>query len=152
MATKKKIEETTKDTKEEAITITESDIAKIIARAKEEAIKEFEKEYSGTLKSQAKEVPMTKAQRSGFSDGYIPETDEQLAYANELVEVIAPLDANAPEEINLSVNGKTIQILRGYRVNIPRKYALVLENMIDQQMASKRYQDSIREQVTNVEY
>lgn len=146
MATKK----TTKaEADEKALYVDEKTLKEMLQKAKEEAFEEFKNELKKEMESEKPKV--SKAEEKSFSQGYVPETKEQLEWANEKVKVIVPLDANAPDEINLTINGHTIQVLRGYEVEIPRKYALVLDNMIKQQMASKRYQDEIRSQITYVE-
>lgn len=141
----------------ELVTMTKAELLDLLREAKGDALKELEslkEEFDDKLKELEKgktEPGVTAAERKSHSEGYIPETEEQLARANELVERIAPLDASMPEEINISVNGETIQILRGYPVKIPRKFADVLDNMTQQQMAFKKYQKEIEKQVTYVD-
>lgn len=147
MATKKTTAKAEAD--EKALYVDEKTLKEMLQKAKEEAFEEFKSELKKEMESEKPKV--SKAEEKSFSQGYVPETKEQLEWANEKVKVIVPLDANAPDEINLTINGHTIQVLRGYEVEIQRKYALVLDNMIKQQMASKRYQDEIRSQITYVE-
>lgn len=81
----------------------------------------------------------------------VPETEEQTAYANERVPYMLPYIEGEPEEVNVTINGKTIQILRGEQVQIPRKYAEVLDNQIKQQKFFRNYQKEKREQITEVQ-
>lgn len=132
----------TKVEKTEEVVVTKDVLEKMFEEAKKEAIEE--------LKEQFKEKETTK--KDEHPEGYVPETEEQKAWAEERVEVMAPLDAQEPDDIPLTVNGETIVIKRGYRVKIPRKFALVLENSIDQQMASKRFQDELQKPENQVTY
>lgn len=81
----------------------------------------------------------------------VPETEEQTAYANERVPYMLPYIEGEPEEVNVTINGETIQILRGEQVQIPRKYAEVLNNQIKQQKFFRNYQKEKREQITEVQ-
>lgn len=132
----------TKVEKTEEVVVTKDVLEKMFEEAKKEAFEE--------LKEQFKEKETTK--KDEHPEGYVPETEEQKAWAEERVEVMAPLDAQEPDDIPLTVNGETIVIKRGYRVKIPRKFALVLESSIDQQMASKRFQDELQKPENQVTY
>lgn len=136
---------------EEAVTMTKDDFKKMFEEAKKEALAELKEELEAEKDALSKKDNRTAAEKKGYSEGYVAETPEQIAWAEELVEVTAPLDYNESDEINLTINGYTIQILRGETVKIPRKYALVLKNMIDQQKASRKYQEEVRSQVTYVD-
>ena len=136
---------------EEAVTMTKDDFKKMFEEAKKEALAELKEELEAEKDALSKKDNRTAAEKKGYSEGYTPETPEQIAWAEEPVEVTAPLDYNESDEINLTINGYTIQILRGETVKIPRKYALVLKNMIDQQKASRKYQEEVRSQVTYVD-
>ena len=81
----------------------------------------------------------------------VPETEEQIAKANEKVPYMLPYIEGEPEEVNVTVNGETIQILRGEQVMIPRKYAEVLHNQIKQHKFFRNYQKEKREQITEVQ-
>lgn len=135
-------EKVEKTEKTEEVVVTKDVLEKMFEEAKKAAIEE--------LKEQFKEQETTK--KDEHPEGYVPETEEQKAWAEERVEVMAPLDAQEPDDIPLTVNGETIVIKRGYRVKIPRKFALVLESSIDQQMASKRFQDELQKPENQVTY
>lgn len=145
MAKAKSTEKNTKVEKTEEVVVTKDVLEKMFEEAKKEAIEE--------LKEQFKEAAAeSKPKKDEYPDGYVPETDEQKAWAEERVEVMAPLDANESDDVPLTVNGETIVIKRGYRVKIPRKFALVLESSIEQQMASKRFQDELQKPENQVTY
>ena len=139
-------EKVEKTEKTEEVVVTKDVLEKMFEEAKKAAIEE--------LKEQFKEQETTKKDehKDEHLEGYVPETEEQKAWAEERVEVMAPLDAQEPDDIPLTVNGETIVIKRGYRVKIPRKFALVLESSIDQQMASKRFQDELQKPENQVTY
>lgn len=132
----------TKVEKTEEIVVTKDVFKKMFEEAKKEAFEELKEQFKGSETTKKDEHP----------EGYVPETEEQKAWAEERVEVMAPLDAQEPDDIPLTVNGETIVIKRGYRVKIPRKFALVLESSIDQQMASKRFQDELQKPENQVTY
>ena len=66
----------------------------------------------------------------------------------ERVKYMVPYVEGEPEEVNITVNGKTIQVLRGEMVELPKAYAEVLENQARQAKALRRKQAELKEQVT----
>lgn len=145
MAKAKSTEKDTKVEKTEEVVVTKDVLEKMFEEAKKEAIEELKEQFKGAAAE-------SKPKKDEHPDGYVPETDEQKAWAEERVEVMAPLDANESDDVPLTVNGETIVIKRGYRVKIPRKFALVLESSIEQQMASKRFQDELQKPENQVTY
>ena len=79
------------------------------------------------------------------------ETKEQIKRANEKVPYMLPIIDGEPEEVNVTLNGQTIQILRGEQVEIPRKFAEILDNQTKQMKYLRKYQEEKKEQVTVVE-
>jgi len=79
------------------------------------------------------------------------ETGEQKKRAEEKIPYMLPLIEGEPEEVNVTVNGRTIQILRGEQVKIPRMFAEVLDNQAMQMKYLRKYQQEKKEQVTIVE-
>lgn len=149
-----KVEEKTEKTEE--VVVTRDVFEKMFAEAEKAALAKLEERFAALekLEEQFKEQETAKKNehKDEHPEGYVPETEEQKAWAEERVEVIAPLDAQEPDDIPLTVNGRTIVIKRGHRVMIPRKYALVLESSIEQQMASKRFQDELQKPENQVTY
>lgn len=68
-------------------------------------------------------------------------TEEKVTY-------MVPYVEGEPEEVNITVNGRTIQVLRGEMVELPKVYAEVLENQAKQAKAFKKKQAELKEQVT----
>lgn len=68
--------------------------------------------------------------------------------AEEKVKYMVPYIEGEPEEVNITVNGDTIQVLRGEMVEIPNAHAEVLENQARQAKAFKKKQAELKEQVT----
>ena len=68
-------------------------------------------------------------------------TEERVTY-------MVPYVDGEPEEVNITVNGKTIQVLRGEMVELPKAYAEVLENQAKQAKAFRKKQTELKEQVT----
>ena len=52
--------------------------------------------------------------------------------------------------MNVTVNGKTLQILRGEQVEIPRMYAEVLDNQTAQARFFRKFQKEKKSQITEV--
>lgn len=78
------------------------------------------------------------------------ETKAQIEHSNEKVPYILPIIEGEPEEVNVTVNGKTLQILRGEQVEIPRMYAEVLDNQTAQARFFRKFQKEKKSQITEV--
>ena len=144
-----------KNTKE-YVQLTEEDIAALVMSAKVEGAKEameaFEEKYAPLLQEQTTKQRLTAAQRREHSEGYIPETKEQLERAEERVERTIPIDESEPEELNITVNGETIQVLRGHTVSIKRKFAEVVDNMMKQRLDWNEMDKELRKKENQVQY
>jgi len=74
--------------------------------------------------------------------------EKKTTKTEEMVAVMVPYIEGEPEEVNVTVNGKTMQILRGETVTIPKGYAEVLENQAKQAKFFRKKQKELEEQVT----
>ena len=116
--------------------------AELKAEIEAEARAEIEAETRAEMKARLE------AEASAPSSG---ETGEQKKRAEEKIPYMLPLIEGEPEEVNVTVNGRTIQILRGEQVKIPRMFAEVLDNQAMQMKYLRKYQQEQKEQVTIVE-
>lgn len=66
----------------------------------------------------------------------------------EKVKYMVPYVEGEPEEVNITVNGETNQVLRGETVELPKAYAEVLENQARQAKAFKKKQAELKEQAS----
>lgn len=124
----------------------------VLTPEEREAIKaelkaEVEAEVRASVEAELKEKGEAGADKKAGTS----ETAAQKKRAEEKVSYMLPLIEGEPEEVNVTVNGKTIQILRGEQVQIPRMYAEVLDNQMAQLKYLKKYQEKKKEQVTIVE-
>ena len=107
----------TKETKAESIDL--ADVTRQIEKMLAEAKKEAEKIVADAKASVSGEL--TEEQKKA--------NEERKAYWNELVEVRLFKDNNKyKDDVFVAVNGDNIQLKRGEKVMIKRKYANVLEN------------------------
>ncbi len=123
MAEKKKTETAEKSLKaENTMNIGESiDVEALIAQIKNEVRAEIKEEIAAEEKA--------KAAQQGETQG---ETEEQLAKSNELVEMYIPFVEGEAREVNITLNGRTTQIMRGKHVKVPRKIAEIWEHSQEQ--------------------
>lgn len=113
---------------------------------------EIEAEVRAEIEAQTRAE--IEAQQKAEAPGHLlgdGETEEQKKRAEEKVPYMLPLIEGEPEEVNVTVNGRTIQILRGEQVRIPRMFAEVLDNQTTQMKYLRKYQKEKKEQVTIVE-
>lgn len=113
------------------------DIEAIKAELRKELMEEMKREIYSEVKPKRNKAETT-------------ETPEQKAYAEEKVPYMLPYIEGEPEEVNVTVNGVTLQILRGERVEIPRKYAEVLDNQLAQHKYFRKFQKEKQEKVTEM--
>lgn len=66
----------------------------------------------------------------------------------EKVKYMVPYIEGEPEEVNITVNGKTIQVLRGEVVELPKTYIEVLENQAKQAKFFRKKQKELKEQAS----
>ncbi|MDO4745436.1 MAG: hypothetical protein Q4B18_02650 [Bacillota bacterium] len=64
------------------------------------------------------------------------------------VSIMVPYVEGEPDEVNVTVNGETIQVLRGETVEIPEAYAEVLKSQAKMAKYAKRQDEKLKEQVT----
>lgn len=121
MAEKKKAETAEKNLKaENTMNIGESiDVEALIAQIKDEVRAEIKEDIAAEEKA--------KAAQQG-------ETEEQLAKSNELVDIYIPFVEGEAREVNITLNGRTTQIMRGKHVKVPRKIAEIWEHSQEQAM------------------
>lgn len=121
MAEKKKAETAEKNLNaENTVNIGELiDIEALIAQLKDEVRAEIKEEIAAEEKE--------KAVHQG-------ETEEQLAKSNELVDIYIPFVEGESREVNITLNGRTTQIMRGKHVQVPRKIAEIWEHSQEQAM------------------
>lgn len=121
MAEKKNAETAEKNLKaENTMNIGEPiDVEALIAQIKDEVRAEIKEEIAAEEKA--------KAAQQG-------ETEEQLAKSNELVDIYIPFVEGEAREVNITLNGRTTQIMRGKHVKVPRKIAEIWEHSQEQAM------------------
>lgn len=112
-----------------------------------EVIEAIKAELRESIKEELKAEMETEAKPKETAKKVTGETEAQKAYANEKVPYILPIIDGEPEEVNVTVNGETIQILRGEQVQIKRKFAEVLDNREEQARFCRKFQKEKREQI-----
>lgn len=151
MATKTKTEQNSsnEELKNEDNALKEELKAELKAEIMEEAKAELREELKAELKAEMESASEdAKPEENSVEQG---ETEEQRAHSMEKVPYILPIIPGEPEEVNVTINGRTLQILRGEQVEIPRMYAEVLNNQLEQARAFKKFQEDNKEQVTVVD-
>lgn len=128
-----------------------------ISAEEREALKaEIKAEIEAEVRAEVEAQTRAEIEAQQKSEAFEPlpgdgETEEQQKRAEEKIPYILPIIEGEPEEVNVTVNGKTIQILRGEQVQIPRMFAEVLDNQVAQMKYLRKYQKEKKEQVTVVE-
>lgn len=133
----------TEQKKEPETVVTETISVEVMEVIKAELRESLKEELKAELK--VENLPKEKAKKT------VEETKAQREYANEKVSYILPIIEGEPEEVNVTVNGETIQMLRGEHVKIARKFAEVLDNREEQARYCRKFQKEKREQVTYAE-
>lgn len=122
--------------------VTEALGAEVIEQIKAELREELKAEMAAEVAASQPKSRKTKV--SG-------ETKAQIERSNEKVPYMLPIIDGEPEEVNVTVNGKTLQILRGEQVMIPRMYAEVLDNQVAQARFFRKFQKEMQNQVTEID-
>lgn len=122
--------------------VTEALGAEVIEQIKAELREELKAEMAAEVAASQPKSRKTKV--SG-------ETKAQIERSNEKVPYMLPTIDGEPEEVNVTVNGKTLQILRGEQVMIPRMYAEVLDNQVAQARFFRKFQKEMQNQVTEID-
>ncbi len=127
---------------ENKMAVTEALGAEVIEQIKAELREELKAEMAAEVAASQPKSRKTKV--SG-------ETKAQIERSNEKVPYMLPIIDGEPEEVNVTVNGKTLQILRGEQVMIPRMYAEVLDNQVAQARFFRKFQKEMQNQVTEID-
>lgn len=122
--------------------VTEALGAEVIEQIKAELREELKAEMAAEVAASQPKSRKTKAPG---------ETKAQTERSNEKVPYTLPIIDGEPEEVNVTVNGKTLQILRGEQVMIPRMYAEVLDNQVAQARFFRKFQKEMQNQVTEID-
>lgn len=107
-------------------------------------------ELKTALKAELKEEMSREQNAKKNGRRRIEETKVQQERSNTLVPYMVPIIEGEPEEVNVTINGKTWQILRGKQVRIPKMVAEVLDNQFEQAALFRKFKEEHREQVTVV--
>lgn len=104
-------------------------------------IEAFREQIKAELKAEVKAEVEAELKKDDEKTENAGETAEQKARAEEKVELFIPYVEGKGNEVNITLNGETTQIMRGQKVMVPRKIAEVWEHSQQQDTYAARVRE-----------